>query len=185
MSRTLSREDLRIRAWRHVWIYGACIAGFLPFTPNLRNELSRFFSLEFLVNGSILLFFAVSVALVTVFRKKKYIRMLPYFLIWACVLLGLLMFIPIAVERTHIPEYGLLSILLFRAFRLSRYSLKNAYLLSLMWAIVAGTLDEFIQHLLPNRYFAWRDIALNIIGSVVGLLSYRFYEWVRKTIHSR
>lgn len=174
-----------MRAWRYVWIYIALILISLPLTPDLRNFLSGLFSVEALVNGSLFIFFVTSIALVTILKKRIPLQALPYLIIWACALLGLLMLIPIAVERIHIPEYGLLAILLFRAFRLSGYSMKNTYLLSLMWVVVAGALDEFIQHLLPNRYFAWRDIALNTIGGIVGLLSQRFYEWARKTTHSR
>ena len=67
-------------------------------------------------------------------------------------------------ERFHLAEYGLLSLLAFRAFRLD-LGTGASCLLGWGLASVAGTIDETIQWILPNRVFEWKDIGLNALSS--------------------
>lgn len=71
-------------------------------------------------------------------------------------------------ERMHIAEYGLLAILLVRAFR--PIGGAPALLLPLMWVIVAGTLDEWVQWLVPTRTGEIRDVAMNVVAGATGIL---------------
>lgn len=93
-------------------------------------------------------------------------------------------FIPNPYEFTHLPEYAILSMLLVWALgnkkvmrtntkkekRLSSVIIKNPYFLSGTITGIIGTLDEIYQYFLPNRYFTWYDIFLNILGGILGLL---------------
>jgi ABC-type amino acid transport substrate-binding protein len=71
-------------------------------------------------------------------------------------------------ERFHLAEYGFLSLLIYRAFRLET-DRTLAVLYGLIVASVLGTGDELIQWALPNRVFELKDIWLNILSSCLGM----------------
>ena len=66
-----------------------------------------------------------------------------------------------AEEAVHYVQYGLLSILLFRAFshRVRDYSI---YVAATIGGTFVGMVDETVQWLTPRRYFDLRDIWLNL-----------------------
>ena len=83
-------------------------------------------------------------------------------------------------ERIHLPEYGLLGLLLHEAmvehWRGAREPLRRIpALAAFALACGIGWLDEGVQHLLPNRYYDLRDVALNAVsaGLAIGLAALR------------
>jgi len=80
--------------------------------------------------------------------------------------------IPNPYEFTHLPEYAVLSMLIVRALDKEKRSgfIKNSYFLSGLSTGIIGIGDEIYQHFLPNRFFTWYDILLNILGGILGLL---------------
>ena len=71
-------------------------------------------------------------------------------------------------ERFHLAEYGVLSLLLFRAIRIDMPNTR-AYLLGWCLAAALGCIDEGIQWWLPNRVFEWKDMGLNFLSSGLGM----------------
>jgi arylsulfatase A-like enzyme len=71
-------------------------------------------------------------------------------------------------ERFHLAEYGVLSLLLFRAIRIDMPN-TEAYLLGWGLAAALGCVDEGVQYLLPNRVFEWKDMGLNFLSSGLGM----------------
>ena len=74
-----------------------------------------------------------------------------------------------SVEAIHFVEYAALGVLLFRAWRRHApdplvYPLALASVALVAWA------DEFLQWLMPGRFWDFRDIRLNVLAGVVGLL---------------
>jgi len=63
-------------------------------------------------------------------------------------------------EALHFLEYGVLGILLFRAFR-CRMPDAVVYVCAILAGAIIGTVDESIQWVTPKRYWDWRDIWLN------------------------
>ncbi len=77
------------------------------------------------------------------------------------------------VEKVHVIEYGLLGGLLYRAMRPRREEgSSDPALLFLVFSIVsvAGTLEEGVQWLVPRRTGDIRDVGINILSGLVGLL---------------
>lgn len=72
------------------------------------------------------------------------------------------------VEKIHIIEYGLLAYLLYRAFRPAADL--TVFLLPLVWVAFAGTLEEWVQWLVPARVGDVRDVLLNASAGSCGLL---------------
>lgn len=69
-------------------------------------------------------------------------------------------------EALHLVEYGILSLLLFRAFS-RRYPDRGAYVVSTLLGSILGIGDEIVQWALPGRYFDFRDIGINVLAVAV------------------
>ena len=99
-------------------------------------------------------------------------RMLIVLLLGISVLSSL--FLPFPEERLHVIEYSILGWLLGRA--LARSGKWPAWWwggVLLVWLIGYG--DEMIQWFLPNRVFDVRDILLNGIAGMVGLMIFAIF----------
>jgi len=115
----------------------------------------------------VLLVFGVIVVLV---RKRYLKRTSTYLLLTVVVALYLagMAALSIPEERLHLIEYGVLVILVYRAVAVDR---DNAwtYALALVITFLIGWGDEGIQHLLPNRYYQFKDVCLNGASAALGL----------------
>ncbi len=75
-------------------------------------------------------------------------------------------------EEIHFLEYGLVGILFLRAFFLHFKNARTAFVAAFLLGSLCGTLDEFIQKLIPSRTFDTNDIILNLISVQMGLVIY-------------
>ncbi|MDP3298225.1 MAG: VanZ family protein [Thermodesulfovibrionia bacterium] len=72
-------------------------------------------------------------------------------------------------EAIHFLEYGLLSYFVFMA--LSRKIRDwTIYITSALLVLFVGTIDEFLQWMMPNRFWDFRDIGLNTLAGGIFLL---------------
>ncbi len=71
-------------------------------------------------------------------------------------------------EKVHIFQYGLLAYLLYRAFRPAGDP--AVLLLTLLWTTFAGTLEEGMQWLVETRTGEIRDVLLNALSGLCGLV---------------
>ena len=99
--------------------------------------------------------------------------------IFASVLLGVLAFswrIKLPQERMHILEYGLLGWLAGRD-TIKKDKKTKGIILACLFSISIGILDESFQKILSYRVFEWRDMRMNVLSGIWGvvlyLLSYR------------
>ena len=77
-------------------------------------------------------------------------------------------------ERSHMLEYGLLSILIYEALierKLNRKNVKIPVLTSIFGAGTIGLLDECIQYFMSYRIFDIIDIGFNYLASAFGVLT--------------
>ncbi|MGI9530186.1 VanZ family protein [Lutimonas sp.] len=86
-------------------------------------------------------------------------------------------------ERSHLIEYSVLAIFVFRALT-ERYKnnskpLKSALLAFLITCIIGG-IDEMLQLFLPNRVFDTEDIIFNCFAALAAISSSLFLRWARK-----
>jgi len=112
--------------------------------------------------------------LVYVKNENKLARYLWFF---GCVLAAwfLLKQTPLASERVHFAEYGLLGVLLYNALKLEADGLDPwLYVCGALICVAIGALDEITQSFLPNRYFDWRDLFLNGASGAIALGLIRF-----------
>lgn len=73
------------------------------------------------------------------------------------------------IERTHIVIYGFLSWLFYRAFRLETEDI-SLVLLPLLLTTAVGALDEGVQFLASTRLGDYRDIQLDALAGISGVL---------------
>lgn len=73
-------------------------------------------------------------------------------------------------EALHVAQYALLGVLAYRALchRVRDYSI---YPLGLMLTSMVGMVDEYIQWMVPSRYFDLRDIAINSFSGLLAQLA--------------
>lgn len=161
-----------------IWLF--LIYTFLPFGPDFFNFLSKQLGLSFVKR--LLAFLSVLGALLVYLpfiKKFKDNRLLPYIiatvtLLIACVTNIVCLNIP--ATALHIPEYMILSTLLFRAF-ITKYTPKKSYILTAIIAVLAGIIDErVIQYLLPMRVYDFSDILLNAAGGILGIILISAYR---------
>ena len=76
----------------------------------------------------------------------------------------------------HAVEYGILSVLCYRAFRRAAGPavVRQAVLLAIVTASGYGITDEVHQAFVPFRESGWEDWLADTIGSAIGALSWRF-----------
>jgi VanZ family protein len=72
-------------------------------------------------------------------------------------------------ESMHFVQYGVLSILVFRAFA---HSLRDSgiYLAVLFFTALVGAVDETVQWITPGRYWDFDDLPLNAYSSLLALM---------------
>ncbi len=178
------------RKWTVVFFYTVAIFVATPYLPQLISiASSRWASSSvsrFVLVVEIALALLISILAVRFLIQKKKKSALFLISIGGIFLLSFILyrFIPNPYEFTHLPEYAILSILI--VWTLDREKLKsidakkekklkltiskNPYFLSAVITGVIGTTDEIYQYFLPNRFFTWYDILLNILGGILGLL---------------
>jgi len=151
---------------------------FTPYLPQLIRATSSHWSKSRVANFVlgveiiIALLILTSAIVLIIYKKKKSILFIIS--IGGIFLLSIIIyqFNPNPYEFTHLPEYAILSILIIKALDKEKRStfIKNSYFLSGLITGIIGTGDEVYQHFLPNRFFTWYDILLNILGGILGLV---------------
>ncbi len=79
--------------------------------------------------------------------------------------------IKILEEKMHILEYGILGWFAARDLMKANTKIKGS-LLACLVCVMAGVLDEGFQKILPYRVFELRDIRMNILGGIWGVILY-------------
>ncbi len=72
------------------------------------------------------------------------------------------------VERVHFVEYGLITLLFYRVWRPRGDA--SMFVLPVLAGIAVGTLEEWLQWFIPGRVGDMRDVFLNGVAIVCGLL---------------
>lgn len=77
-------------------------------------------------------------------------------------------------ERSHMFEYGLLSLLIYEALierKSNGVNVKTPVLISILGAGTIGLIDECIQYFISYRVFDMVDIGFNYLASAFGVLT--------------
>lgn len=92
----------------------------------------------------------------------------------------------------HIPQYMILSMLLFFALSVD-YTGSGILLLTFILSSLLGVVDEMQQGLYPDRYYGWKDMVINSCGALLGVVlinaltaqSVRDWSWFRLIVRQK
>ncbi len=147
-----------------------------PFIGEIRNYLRRTFPGEFIVIVAGLSALALATALVIAIVRIRAHRLRRY----GTLALAVALFAAYiwkfrtgnaevdAVELFHFVEYGLVAFLFYRAVR--PFADPSIVLLTLLFGTLVGTLEEWLQWLVPTRVGDARDVFLNLYAVTCGIL---------------
>jgi hypothetical protein len=159
--------------WVALGCYVGVIYGTLPFGPWVGLRLVRTtFGGWLLGPGLPLLALVGGVGGMVVLRRRKAPR-------WAYAVLALSAVGYVVafswlraqrLERTHLPEYGVAAWLSWRAIEPVVPGALASYATAAAMAAAIGYGDELLQRVVPGRYYDLRDVAMNALGAVLGVL---------------
>lgn len=149
--------------------FGLFIVLSASFTQQILYYFFKIFGKRETITALGIIFILVGIGSVIYIIKRPLprLRKLFFFLLFS---LGLILSwrLPIAAERIHLLEYGLLGGLATRDTTKKRLSLLSVFL-SLAVILCFGLLDEGFQLFLPQRVAELRDVCLNFIGGGWGI----------------
>ena len=163
------------KIWIIIFIYVIFIYISLRYFPVFVTFLKNYISKDTL--NILSLFFCISFFFVLskwIYDKQyKFVKYI--FIISPLILLTYMSFsLDVWAERVHFSQYGLLGLLVSRAYKISSFKMLLAFALFVM---SVGLVDEIIQWYLPNRYGDIRDVVMNSLGGVSGLWLGQFLYW--------
>ncbi|NPA15127.1 MAG: VanZ family protein [Deferribacteres bacterium] len=131
----------------------------LPVAPRIPFACYRF-----LGKGECFLFFNLLVFAFILAAVFYAVRARRFYLIFLLALSSLCLFAypMLPTERFHFAEYMMLGFIYRRAF-------KKGYFFPVLFVFMGSVFDEYVQLLLPNRFFDVKDIFWNLVGGLVGI----------------
>ena len=95
-------------------------------------------------------------------------RFFPLFTLSVIIWSAVTLFEENSSKYIHIPEYMVLSILVYVALSVD-YSGSGILLLTFVLSSILGFVDEMQQGLYPDRYYGWKDMVINSSGVLLGV----------------
>ena len=167
-------------AWLGVGLGAASIFAIVPLARTIQTFTDRYFGRGFFIYAAaagVVAALGASIFVLVVRFKVRRVSQILWLAACAALFLGIAWGKRVSpAEAAHILDYGLLSFLLFRAWRFS-LSDSSAYLASFFSGALVGILDEIVQWVTPGRYWGIEDVALNAL--VVGLLQFALWKGFR------
>jgi len=157
----------RVLLWVAVGLYTAA----LPHVILVFRAIDRHFSPA--VAGKVPLFIILLLAVIyTVMcvRKRRTVRCLSVLTGGAVVVSLIVTFEANPNKHIHIPEYVLMTWLLYQALSMD-YRGSGLLLLVFICAAMLGVVDEILQGIHPGRTYGWRDMIINMASAFIGILT--------------
>ena len=158
-----------LNRWKWVLMYVILIFSASPLLPKLRDNLAKRFQ-NVSILYTIIVLFVVIIFTVKLLSINWKLKNKALFLYGAMMIISsglLLKFVSYPIEKVHIIEYCLLSVLVYYALR-GNWGAPYIYLRAVEITFLIGIFDELWQGLLPNRYFDVWDIFYNGASGIIG-----------------
>jgi len=177
--RTMTLRKLDPRLAVALWI--GLIYATIPFVRRAREAFAARWPAELIAYAVIAVVLAATVASIAFLRRRR-----PQIGIADLLWLGIVVAVVVVwtrrlmgqpEEAVHFLEYGVLGVLLYRAFD-ARVPDPTVYVVATLTGLLVGTVDEFIQWLAPDRFWDLRDIVLN--GGAVALVQIAIWRLVKR-----
>ena len=153
-------------------VLGTYIIISASFTKQLLDFVKTYIGTQgFSVLVSLILIVLTLLLFIFKIRKKGRLINTLVFIIILIIAIILILQLEIPEEKMHFVEFGTLGWIAGRDLIKRNKKTKRA-ILAFVICILVGILQESLQLLLPYRYFQWRDILFNNLGSTLGLILY-------------
>lgn len=161
------------RAWLALALYVAAIYLLLPYGPRIALPLARTPVGRWLLGPGLATIIGVAaVAMAIVLRRRR--APLRTYLALACAAIGYTVAFSWLraqhLERTHLPEYGVAAWLAWRAVSPLVPGGVLGYAAAATLGAAIGLGDELLQGIVPGRVYDIRDVAMNAVGAVLGVI---------------
>ncbi len=160
----------RRNSWLLVILFSLLIFCTIPLARLIQGLFEAWFGRRaYFVAAAIMGVFLAIVLASYIFRRRK--RRIARRLGWLALLLAGSVWVmrnqlQTPAEAIHFFQYGILSFLLFRAWT-HHVTDRLIYPISLMSLLLIASLDEFLQWMMPGRYWDFRDIRLNAMAGLL------------------
>ena len=158
---------LRVLLWSLVAVYTYV----LPYLIVVYTAILKHFSAAIagIVPITIIIVMGV-VFFIIVLVLKKDIKILILLIPCTIITWVLISLEPNPNKYIHIPEYVVMSWILFEALSLD-YKGKGIFYLVFICSASLGVVDEIMQGILPGRFYGWRDMIMNSAAAVIGIFT--------------
>ncbi|MFQ5685150.1 MAG: VanZ family protein [Candidatus Scalindua sp.] len=158
---------LRVLLWALVAVYTFV----LPYFIVIYNAIVKHFSVAIAGKVPIAIIIVMGVVFfIAVLALKKDIKALILLIPCTIIVWILVSLEPNQNKYIHIPEYVVMSWILFEALSID-YKGKGIFCLVFICAASLGIVDEMMQGILPGRSYGWRDIIMNSAATVIGIFT--------------
>lgn len=167
------------KEWKS-WLLVSLWACFIFLSVPLARPIQRFIRESW--GSSFFIYVVVAtiviLVLVAVYKTSKTRKLKPVNYIFLITVSGVFFWLTYQLrgnpeEAIHFVQYGILSILVFRALTL-RAPDNTSYFTAVALVCAIGIIDEALQWLAPQRYWGLRDIRLDAIAAVLTIFAIRF-----------
>lgn len=159
-----------MRPWLWVLFYTLFIFSTIPLARDIQRFVYSALAKEFFTYIILFIILVSLTILLYLFVFRFGISRISQY-IWLLICAGLYGYYTIKLkkhpeEAVHFLEYGLLSYLFFIAFS-RRIKDHTIYITSTLSVLFVGMLDEFIQWMMPERFWDFKDIGLNTLAGAI------------------
>jgi len=157
-------------------VVSAAVIASSPFIRDIRDLIRASFPGQYATIVGAAVAVAIGMALLAAGARIRDRRLLRYASIAAALALGTAYAIwnaqgiaeVDAVERVHFVEYGIVTLLFYRVWQPRGDA--TMLVLPLIAGLAVGTLEEWLQWFIPGRVGDMRDVFLNVVAIICGLL---------------
>lgn len=167
-------EESEARSWFYVVTWSLIIFVTVPFARAIQAYVSTTWGRDYFIYG---VFLAITAFLLYSFRTLKIRRQHATLggYLWLLGITAIFVIYTIHLrsipeEAMHFVQYGILSLLVYRALT-HRISDNGIYIVAALVTFAVGITDEALQWLVPKRVWGLEDIWLDAVAAVLALLA--------------
>ncbi|MGI9319731.1 MAG: VanZ family protein [bacterium] len=161
-------KESEVLSWSYVIVGSLIIFCTIPVARSLREMVREHIGIEYFLYFSMVLVLSAGYLGLRNLHKRRLPldARLCLFVIFAAFLGYVYTLRAIPEEAIHVAEYGILGLLVYRALSHRIHDI-SIYFAAFLVVGSIGIIDEYIQWLIPSRYFDLRDIRTNFIAGAL------------------
>lgn len=163
-------ERWELKSWLWVFFFSLFIFSTVPLARGVQRFVYSTIGKEFFTYAVFLIVLVALTILLYLFVFKLRIRRVSQY-IYLLICASIYGYFIIRLkehpeEAIHFVEYGILYYLFFVALS-KKIRDRTIYITSAFFVLFVGTLDEFLQWMMPERFWDFRDVGFNALAGVI------------------